>query len=405
MSAVRRLLLPALAVALSLGAATAASAQATAQTVTEIRIHGNYETPDDEVLAAAGLVVGERVTDADLAAAERRLEEAGYREIEILRRYRSLTSTDEVVLIISLRERVPASRKFLFLPEIHYNEDEKFSFGGRVSTKSLLGGGELISVPVTIGGVDRAALEITRFWESGFGVGGSFEYRRFTNPHFDVGDERLRGAVFADKAFSRALRARVQGAWESVDFGGASDDLLRYGAQLSFDTRPSEGFAYDAVLARAGWEAIDPDSTGLVNRLTFELAGYKTLFGPVVLAVRGLYENTDAPLPAYERAYVGGMVSLRGTRAGAFSGDGRALGTVELRIPLTTMSGLGRAGLTAFWDMAAVWDHGTAVADAPLNHGVGGGVFLQVPVLRLNLDVGTNLEGDTRFHVGLGFRF
>jgi len=388
-----------------LGAAGTAAGQEPLQTVTEIRVHGNYETPDEEVLEAAGLAVGARVTDADLAAVAARLERAGYREIEILRRYRSLTSIDEVVLIISLRERVPASKKFLFLPEIHYNEDEKFSAGGRVSTKSLLGGGELISVPVTIGGVDRAALEITRSWDSGIGVGGSFEYRKFTNPHFGVGDERLRGALFVDKAFSQPFRARLYGAWESVDFGGARNDLLRYGAQLTFDTRPSEGFAYDAVLARAGWEAIDPDNTGSVNRLTVELAGYKTLFGPVVVAARGLYENTDASLPAYERAYVGGMVSLRGTRAGTFSGDGRALGTVELRIPLTTLAGLGRAGLTAFWDMAAVWDHGTAVGDAPLHHGVGGGVFLQIPVVRLNLDVGNNLAGDTRLHVGLGFRF
>jgi outer membrane protein assembly factor BamA len=159
------------------------------------------------------------------------------------------------------------------------------------------------------------------------------------------------------------------------------------------------------VLARATWEGLDADSTGAVNRWRFELAGYKTLFGPVVVAARGLYENADAPLPLYERRYVGGMVSLRGTRAGTYSGDGQMLGTVELRIPLATMSGLGRAGFTLFWDTAAVWDHGGSVSDAPFHHGVGGGVFLQVPIVRLNLDVGNDLEGSTRVHFGLGFRF
>lgn len=386
-------------------AATVGAAQETLQRIVEIRIFGNYETPDEEVLAAAGIAPGDAIDEAGLEALRSRLQEAGYRDVEILRRYRSLTSTDEVVLILSLREPVPVSSKFLFLPEIHYNEDEGFSIGGRVSSKSLLGAGELISVPVTVWGVDRAAIEVTRSWQSGYGVGGSFEYRHFNNPFYDVADERLRGALFFERAFSNSLRARLHGGWEDVDFGGTQDRLWRYGATLTFDTRPNATFPYDAVLARAGWEGIDTDSLGVVNRATFELAGYKTLFGPVVLAARGLYENADAPLPLYERPFVGGMVSLRGTRAGTYSGDGQMLGTVELRIPLTTMSGLGRAGFTLFWDTAAVWDHGSSVADAPFHHGVGGGVFLQVPIVRLNIDVGNDLEGSTRVHFGLGFRF
>jgi outer membrane protein assembly factor BamA len=398
-------ILLALTLALASPVAAQEPAGAPQQTVVEVRIHGNYETPDEEVLAAAGIALGDRIDAAELAAIARRLDAAGFRGIEILQRYRSLTATDEVVLIISLRERLSSASKFLFLPEIHYTEDEKFSIGGRVSTKSLFGGGELISVPVTIGGVDRAALEVTRNWDSGIGVGGRFEYRHYNNPHFDVGDERLIGAAYVEKAFSRAVRFRVHGGWEDIDFGGVRDELLRYGAQLSFDTRPSRSFAYDSVLARAAWQGIDTDSAGVVNRISLELAAYKTLLGPVVLAVRGLYENADAALPAYERPYVGGMVSLRGTRAGTYSGDGQALGTVELRIPLTSMSGLGRAGFTAFWDVAAVWDHGSSPSRAPTHHGVGGGVFLQVPFVDLNIDVGTDLKGSTRVHFGLGYRF
>jgi outer membrane protein assembly factor BamA len=394
-----------LALAMAFALPGIARAQDADQTVVEIRIFGNHETTDEAVLEVAGLSPGDTVDDAGLEAVRVRLEEAGYRDVEILKRYRSLTATDEVVLILSLRERVPAASKFLFLPEIHYNEDEKFSLGGRVSAKSLLGGGELISIPVTVFGVDRAALEVSRAWDSGYAAGGSFEYRHFENPFYDVADERLRGALHFERAFARALRARLYGSWEDVDFGGQDDRLWKYGARVAFDTRPNSTFPYDSVLARATWEGLDADSTGVVNRWRFELAGYKTLFGPVVVAARGLYENADAPLPLYERRYVGGMVSLRGTRAGTYSGDGQMLGTVELRIPLATMSGLGRAGFTLFWDTAAVWDHGGSVSDAPFHHGVGGGVFLQVPIVRLNLDVGNDLEGSTRVHFGLGFRF
>jgi len=175
----------------------------------------------------------------------------------------------------------------------------------------------------------------------------------------------------------------------------------------AFDTRPSRAFPYDSVLVSADWQRVDPDAGVSANRYRLELAGYKTVVGQVVLAARGVLHTADAPLPAYERPYVGGMVSLRGTKAGTFSGDSTALGTVELRIPITSVltGSIARVGFTAFWDTAAVWDYGEKLGGQRFHHGVGAGVYLQAPLVRLNLDVGNNLEGNTRVHFGLGFRF
>ncbi len=69
------------------------------------------------------------------------------------------------------------------------------------------------------------------------------------------------------------------------------------------------------------------------------------------------------------------------------------------------VGGLVRLGVSAFWDTGTTWDYGERLGDQRFRHGVGGGVFAQAPLIRLNVDVANNLEGDTRVHFGFGFRF
>jgi len=407
----RRLIGAAAVLLLVLAPAGASAAQVTsAETVeiTEIRIHGNYSMADADVAALAGVAIGDRVELAEVAAIEARLRDSGsFADAEAEWRYRSLTRRDQVVLLLTVHERTAASKKFLILPQVHYNEDEKFSIGGRVSAKDLFGGGTLISVPVLIGGVDSVGLEVSRQWESGTGVGGQFQWRQFENPFAKVKDERTGGGLWFERRFATAFKVRVDGDYYDVEFGGEKDKLLRYGVGAAYDTRPSLNFPYDSVVASAAWQRVDPDESVSANRYRFELAGYKTIIGQVVLAARGVLHTADAPLPAYERPYVGGMESLRGTKAGTFSGDSTALGTVELRIPITSVltGSIVRLGFTAFWDTAAAWDYGDSLGGQRFHHGVGAGVYLQAPLVQLNLDVGNNLEGNTRVHFGLGFRF
>ena len=243
--------------------------------------------------------------------------------------------------------------------------------------------------------------------DSGTGIGGQFQWRQFENPFARVKDERTGGGLWFERRLGAAFKIRADGDYHDVEFGGDKDKLFRYGVGVAFDTRPSRNFPYDSVLVSAAWQRLDPDAGASANRYRFELAGYKTVVGQVVVAARGVLHTADGPLPAYERPYVGGMESLRGTSAGTFSGDSTALGTVELRIPITSVltGSIARVGFTAFWDTAAAWDHGDSLSGQRFHHGVGAGVYLQAPLVRLNLDVGNNLEGSTRVHFGLGFRF
>lgn len=374
--------------------------------ITEIRLHGNHAVSDAEILGLAALGVGDRVTVEEVAAAEQRLRDSDRFElVRIDRRYRSLDPTDRVVLIITVREKTGIGGKFLFLPEILYNEDEGFSAGARASASDLLGAGEFISIPVVFGGLDRVALEITREWDSGVSIGATLEARRFENPHFDVDDERLRVSGSVRYRLLRGVRLLFIISHAGVEFGQIDDTLTTYGVSAALDTRPDVNFPYDAVFASAGWEGVKVKGQAVVNRFRFELAGYRTVLGKVVLAARLRADLADAPLPPYERLFVGGMVSLRGHKAGSFSGDNALLSTVELRVPLLTAGAIGRFGVVAFWDTATVWDDAGSRSSALVRNGVGAGLFAQAPLVRLNLDVASDTQGSTRVHFGFGFRF
>src|SRR5262245_54563696 len=79
---------------------------ATAETVVEVRVHGNHTTPDSAVLELAGDVVGQPATDGLIAAVVRRLNESGrFTDVEVRKRYRSIENPAEVLLIIIVNER------------------------------------------------------------------------------------------------------------------------------------------------------------------------------------------------------------------------------------------------------------------------------------------------------------
>ncbi len=92
------------------GASMARERIASAEIVAEIRVHGNLSVPDAEVIALAGVSVGE-AAGPDLAEIVRdRLAASGrFETVDVRRRYRSLNATDQVALVIVVRER-PGAR-------------------------------------------------------------------------------------------------------------------------------------------------------------------------------------------------------------------------------------------------------------------------------------------------------
>jgi hemolysin activation/secretion protein len=211
--------------------------------------------------------------------------------------------------------------------------------------------------------------------------------------------------VEGSRPFAGVLNASARAGWADVSFGDIDDQLTTYGARLSVDTRVNTAFPRNAIYASAAWDALKPESGSTINRYTIDGQAYVGFIGSSVLALRARTETADRPLPVYERALLGGFGSLRGFKAGAFTGDNLAEASLELRVPFHSPLRLGQTGLTVFGDAGAAYDHGVKLSDARVEYGVGGGWYLRVPLFQLEVDVAYGFDSGTRVHVSAGLKF
>jgi outer membrane protein assembly factor BamA len=393
--------------------------------LSEVRVHGNYTTPDAEILAIAGLSIGQPLTPEDIDAARKRLRDSGrFDDVEIRKRSRSLSGAGDVALILIVREhpvpdevldRTPVPlrpvRRLLatgmFLPILGYADGYGFTYGARVTFVDALGRGSRLSVPLTWGGTRRAAAEFERTVKRGpiDRLTASASLWSRTNPFFDRDEERRDVGVGASRTLGGRVRAGVQAGYAKVTFGALGERLGWYGANLTLDTRQDPVFPRNAVYAEAGWTGLSPSISPAAHTYRAEVRGYRGLIGQSVLSVRWQYAGADARLPPYERRLLGGAGNLRGYRAGLESGDNLMAGSVEIRVPLSSPMGIARTGFSVFTDVGTVWDHGSKLADARARRGVGAGVFLLASVFQLNLDVGVRQGGGARVHLSTGLQF
>ena len=98
-------------------------------------------------------------------------------------------------------------------------------------------------------------------------------------------------------------------------------------------------------------------------------------------------------------------ITIAGRRRPSFQAERLAAGSLELRVPLTSPLSVGKVGVSAFVDAAAVYDHGERLADQDFRYGVGGGVWFSAAFLRLNLAVAHGIGGSTRAHFGTSVTF
>lgn len=405
------------------------------EVVGELRVHGNVHLTDDEVLTIAGVSVGDALAAGAVQAIAGRLKASRrFDTVDVRKRYRSLTDTSDIALVLVVHERpgvrssggqepgaipgrtaTPARRvlgTLMFLPIVNYADGYGFTYGGRASTVDLLGAGERLSVPLTWGGTRRAALEIDRPFRSGpiTHVDGAIEVRSRENPRFEIRDSRVEVRGRAERVLADVLRASFEASRSTVSFGAFDDRLWTLGTSLALDMRRNPAFPANAVYLAGGWTGLHFTSThplpGRVSRYTADARGYLRVLHQVVVAGRAQYIGADASLPPYERLLVGGSPTLRGFRAGSFDGDRALVSSAELRVPITSVLSGTRLGLTAFIDAAKVWDHGQPASAADWHKGAGAGVFLIASVVRINLDVARGLQtGRTRIHLSSGFGF
>ena len=153
-----------------------AGAPIAAETVAEIRIHGNLSLPDAEVVALTGVTLGDAAGPDLEKTVRQRLEASGrFETVDVRRRYRSLTATDQVALVIVVRERpgarfsnpvmrafAAAGRRLMVAPLLDHREGYGVAYGALTSFVDTFGPGSRLSVPATWGGHKRIALEMER---------------------------------------------------------------------------------------------------------------------------------------------------------------------------------------------------------------------------------------------------
>jgi hypothetical protein len=426
------------ALLLALGFATAAapgqeaapSAVPVAERLADVVVHGNHTTPDDDVIALAGLTVGGPLAADAVAAATKRLESADrFEAVEIRKRYRSIERFDEVVLVILIDERPhpmelpgpPVMQPFrklrdglMFLPLISYTDGYGLSYGAQFSFADVLGKRSRIGVPLTWGAERRVAVELERKFSRGpvSRVEGGGGLVRREHPFYEVPDRRGEVWARAERALPLALRVGGGVRWSDISFADESapaldldDRLLASGVDVTLDTRTDPTFPRNAVYARAAWEHLDFEAQPARNRTALEGRGFLGLFGSSVLALRATHGRADGALPPYEQWLLGGPSSVRGFSTGSEVGDRIVSGSIELRLPFSSPLRVAKTGVAVFLDRGAVWNDGQRLADADWKQGYGAGVFAIATVFQLRLDVAHGQGRGTRAHFSAGLSF
>jgi hemolysin activation/secretion protein len=110
-------------------------------------------------------------------------------------------------------------------------------------------------------------------------------------------------------------------------------------------------------------------------------------------------QDSDKPLPAFERPLFGGIPTVRGFAVGSAIGDTILATSAELRVPLTSPLKVAQLGLSAFADVGAAYDKGQRLADQVFKRGYGAGAWVSATVFRLNVYVAHGVSASTRVHV------
>ncbi len=232
-------------------------------------------------------------------------------------------------------------------------------------------------MPLSWGGTKRAAVEIEQTFRGGpFDrvLGGAAVWER-TNPFYELDENRREAWIEASRQIVKGLRASGRAAYGETRFGAIEETTATYGADLTFDTRLDPVFPRNAVYASAGWSGSTRRSRRRSTASRRKRAPTGDSSGSRCCRCGCSTPAPTAAQPDYARYLLGGAASLRGYRAGSFSGDNVLGASAELRIPISSPMGIAKAGVTLFTDVGTVWNDGQRLADQRCEPGAGARVL------------------------------
>jgi outer membrane translocation and assembly module TamA len=369
-------------------------------------VHGNHSLPDEEVLKIAGIAAGQPFAPEDAKAIEARLLSSGkFASAEVRVRYRGVGESSDVALVLLVSEKPDLPSRFLVGPIFDLTDEYGLTLGARVAYVDVLADGGRIAVPLSWGGKRQAGVEASFPLDEASSLRFHLSRFREVNPHYDVPDNRL--SLGGGFGWQRGLFGiDASGGWSDVDFEELDESFAELGARVSLDSRRDPTIPGDAFYAGLSFRRLFFESSRAdVHQYGIDLRGYKRLGGQALLASQLYWSIAGGPLPRYERPFLGGGKTLRGHAPGEFVGDNAALGSLELRLPLTSVLSLPRAGVHFFFDTGAVYDDGASLRRARFHNGAGFGGFFRIAMIGLRADLGFDLDGGTRFHVASSFKF
>jgi outer membrane protein assembly factor BamA len=414
-----------LAVALVCLKADTTYAQASAETVADVRVHGNVLTPDAEMRRLTGVEIGAPFTPNLPETVATRLKATHkFDSVEVLKRYASIADPTQVILVVVVNEGPVKIESFddparpsrsvrrhglglMWLPLLDFEDGYGFSYGVQMARPNVIGPNSRLSFPLTWGGQKQAGAQLEKIFDHGAltRVETGAAISRRTNPFFEQDDDRDRLWVRAERAITSPLRVGAFAGWQRVSFLNATDRFTHVGADVTFDTRLDPFLARNAVYGRASIEHFDFMHATAATRTELDGRGYIGLFRQNILVLRARRQDSDVPLPSYVQPMLGGMANLRGFKAGSAIGDTLVAGSAEVLVPLTSPLNIGKAGVSAFVDLGTIYNNGQRLSDQHFSRGIGGGVWFAATVFRLNLVVAHGVGGDTRVHFGTTVSF
>jgi len=394
---------------------------ATAETVVEIRVHGNHTTPDAEIVRIAGVRVGQPFVPSLIPECEARLRESGrLRRVDVMKRYASIEDPTAVVLLILVEEQPGVSeetpapgalRRFkagaMWLPILRFEDGYGATYGARFSFLDVLGRQTRVSVPLSWGGERRASVDVEKRFNRGplTRLIADAGVTRREHPTLDVADRRTGAGLRAERAFSAAFRVGAHARVSDVQFGNIADHLRSAGVDATLDTRRDPAFPRNAVFASIGVERLWFDESEDASRVLTDVRGYVGLVRQIVFVARVQQVWSADPLPPFEQPLLGGADSLRGFRLGYRMGDRLLAGSAEVRAPITSPLRVARLGVAVFTDAGTVYSAQQPVDEAKWDRSVGAGVFVTAPIVSMRLDIAHGIDAGTRAHFTLGVTF
>ena len=391
--------------------------------VAAIHVRGNTLTPTEDIVGASGVTVGDVFAPDLPARVETRLRATGrFEGVDVRARFASIADPSRIALVIVVDERpvrvlpAPADRdeqprvlrrgwlrSMMLMPLVSGEDGYGVTYGGAVAWPGVLGRRSRLTIPLTWGGHRRAGVEVERRLAGAQRIrltaGGSVEQRR--NPFYREDDARRRVWGRAERAAGR-LRPGATIGWQRVRFAGDDDRLRSIGLDATFDTRLDAGWPRNAVVVTAAWTGYRAADGRRFDIRAFEARGYLGLLRQSVLEARVDLLRAGPGAPRALRPLLGGWSTVRGYRAAAFAGDTRALGSLELRLPLSNVLTAVRTGVSVFVDAGRAWDHGMSFDATPVRTGYGAGLWLRGPLVHAGVSVANGRGSGIRVHVGGG---